>query len=66
MGHQSLGCVLEVMAVIHPNPRVVGDESDIEAPFVGHVQGVNPPRAAGGGYPVAGQHDGMVACRCMG
>src|SRR3954451_15049516 len=47
--------VLEVVAVIHPDARVVGHESDVVGLTVLDVEGVEPPGAAGGLHAVAGQ-----------
>ena len=30
MGHHAVGCVFQVVAVIHPHPWIVGDEGDLE------------------------------------
>ena len=58
---QPLRRVRQVVAVVHPDPGVVGDERDVVAVAAGHVERVDPPRAAGRLHAVAGQDDRVVA-----
>src|SRR3954452_17556892 len=48
MCEETLVGVLEVVAVIHPDARVVGHESEVVGLAVLDVEGVEPPGAAGG------------------
>ena len=38
--HHSRGCVLQVVAVVHPDPRVVGAQRDLPDLAWLHVEGV--------------------------
>jgi hypothetical protein len=58
--------MVEVVAVVHPDAGVVGNEGDLVGLAVLHVQRVDPPRAAGGGHTVPAQDDGMVAVQMHG
>ena len=51
----------EVVAVVRPDPRVVGHERDVVALTVADPQRVHPPRAPRRGYAVARQHHHPVA-----
>jgi len=53
VGDHALGRVLEVVAVVHPDAGVVGDEGDLEGLALLHVERVEPPRAAGRRLAVA-------------
>ena len=43
VGHQAFGGVGEVVAVVHPEAGVVGDEGDLVGLVVADLEGVDPP-----------------------
>ena len=57
--HHARGRVLEVVAVVHPQPGVVGDERDPPRLAGAHVDGVEP-QCALDGDAVAGQHQHVM------
>ena len=63
---EALGCVREVVAVVHPDARVVGPEDQVDGLVVLDVDGVDPDRAAGDGLPLRAVTSAWWPCRCMG
>ena len=61
MRDQALRRVRQVVAVVHPDARVIGHEGDVVALVGGDVERVDPPGTAGRCLTVASQHDHVVA-----
>ena len=60
MGDEPVHGMGEGVAVVAPDPRVVGDERDLVGLARMHVERVDPPRTAGCRFAVAGQHEDVV------
>jgi hypothetical protein len=60
VGHEALAGVGQGVAVIHPDPGIVGHKGDLVRLAVVHVERIHPPRAPRRGYSVAAQDDGVV------
>src|SRR5688500_11881422 len=64
--HHAIRGMLEMVAMIHPNARVVSNEGNVVRLAVEYVQRVDPPRAARGSDAVAGQHHAVMPVQVHG